>query len=153
MIDIESLCHEIDELLECPMTWCNIERLDLLLSTRHRLEEYQEKNEEAHEDHHKLDEHTAKKWVDSMRHTADSGVGPHWTIEQTSQVLQQRGWPFDRDEFFAIMNAVWCDYGKTAQKYGVDKPDFWADLAHDWLSDSDAAQNKAQIYYSKIARK
>lgn len=59
----------------------------------------------------------------------------------------------DRAEFYAIMNAVWSDYGKTAQKYGVDKPDFWADLAHDWLADSDANHNKAAIYYAKIALK
>lgn len=153
MIDIESLCHEIDEILECSMTWCNIERLELLLATWRKLKEYQKKDEEYQEDHCKLDEHTAKKWTESMRHTADGGVGPHWTMEQTSQVLQQRGWSFDRAEFYAIMNAVWSDYGKTAQKYGVDKTDFWADLAHDWLADDDAKDNKAAIYYAKISKK
>lgn len=153
MIDIESLCHEIDELLKCPMTWCNIERLGLLLTTKHKLEEYLEQDEEYHEESHKLDEHTAKRWVDSMRHTADGGVGPHWTMEQTSQILQQRGWSFDRSEFYAVMNAVWSDYGKTAQRYGVDKTDFWADLAHDWIADDDAKHNKAAIYYAEIALK
>ena len=153
MIDIESLCHEIDEILECPMNWCNIERLNLLLSTRHKLDKYQDQHKDEHEDRHKLDEHTVKKWVDSMRHTADSGAGPHWTIDQTSQILQQRGWQFDRHEFYAIMNAMWSDYGKTAQKYGVDKSDYWADVAHDWLSDQDAVHDKAAIYYYEIAKK
>ena len=153
MIDIKSLCHEIDEILECPMTWCNIERLVLLLNAKHKLEEYQEQNEEDHKEHNKLDEYTAKKWTESMRHTADGGVGQHWTMEQTSQLLQQRGWPFDRAEFYAVMNSVWSDYGKTAQKYGVDKTDFWADMAHDWLADDDAVPHKAAIYYAKIAKK
>lgn len=153
MIDMKALCREIDKILECPMSWCNIERLSLLLTARHRLEEYKEQDEDHHEGHRKLDEHTAKKWAESMRHTADGGVGPHWTMEQTTQLLQQRGWPFDRAEFYAVMNAVWSDYGKTAQKYGVDKTDFWADLAHDWLADDDAKSNKAAIYYAEIASK
>ena len=148
MITPEKIRVEIDDLLECPMSWSNVERLGLLLTAKCKLEDYMEDNGGE-----PLDEEDAKKWAASMRHTADSATGPHWTMEQTSQVLQQHGWSFDRAEFYAIMNSLWSDYGKTAQKYGVDKTDFWADLAHDWLADDDAVPHKAAIYYAKIARK
>lgn len=150
MITVEMLDHEIDCLIEEDMTWSNVDRLCLLLSARHKLACY-------HHDGHNaalggLDESTAREWVDSMRHTADGATGPHWTMEQTNQVLQQRGWSFDRAEFYAIINSLWSDYGKTAQKYGVDKTDFWADLAHDWLDDADANEDKAELYYRHIAK-
>jgi hypothetical protein len=44
------------------------------------------------------------------------------------------------------------DYGKVAKKYGVDKADFYADLAKAWLDDKDAVPGKAMIYYDCIVQ-
>ena len=71
-----------------------------------------------------------------------------------SSVLSMVGNRDPKSVFYdAVMNAIWSDYGKTAQRYGVDKTDFWADLARDWLADDDAKHNKAAIYYAEIALK
>lgn len=56
-----------------------------------------------------------------------------------------------------ISGHVFCyhvsDYGKTIAKYGMDKPDVWAELAHDWLDDKDSADGKTEIYYREIVDK
>lgn len=45
------------------------------------------------------------------------------------------------------------DYGKTIAKYGMDKPEVWAELANDWLEDADAVDDKAEAYYREIVSK
>ena len=54
-------------------------------------------------------------------------------------------------EFFAVMNALYSDYCKVAKKYGVDKTDFWADLAKAFINDKDAKSGKVKMYYECIA--
>lgn len=151
MITTDRLTQEIDELARKDMSWPNVERLNLLLSARRGLEEYygdhRKERDWACRDH--IDMATAMEWVMGMRNN-DGSTGPHWTMDQTTQVLQQRGWNCEPAEFYAVINSLWSDYGKTAQKYGVDKIDYWADMAHDWLDDKDARQDKAARYYKDI---
>lgn len=98
-----------------------------------------------------MDRKTAQEWVRKMQNS-DGSTGEHWTYDQTTQVLKQRGIDCDPAEFYALMNAMWSDYCKIAQKFGVDNVDFWADLAKAFLCDKDAEHDKAALYYEYIVK-
>ena len=91
----------------------------------------------------------AQTWVHSMVN-ADGSIGEHWDYDQTTQVMHQRNMECDTVEFYAAINAMWSDYCKVAEKYGVNNVDFWADMAGAWLMDQDAARNKPIRYYKDI---
>jgi hypothetical protein len=139
MITRNELIKEIEEIEKLPMNWMNLERFVLL----HKAKKYlcYEKHRE------KFDEHTAHEWVKAMR-----PGGEHWTMEQTAAVMKQRGYHHKPEEWYAIMNSLYSDYGKTMMKYNADKIDVWADLAHDWLDDDDAVEDKVEEYYEYIVR-
>jgi len=88
----------------------------------------------------------AEKWVKHMTPPA------RWTKDQTTAAMQQRGYKDNPTEFYAIMNAMASDYGKTMAKYGADKPEVYADLAHDWLDDADAKEGKAAAYFRDVVK-
>ena len=53
-------------------------------------------------------------------------------------------------EFYAVMNMLNSDLGRTMAKYGADRPEIWASLAHDWLADPDAEPDKLGRYWRDI---
>lgn len=105
----------------------------------------------AEHQHRKLDEQTAMEWVRSM-HNEDGSKSPHWTMDQTRQVMKQKGLDLEPAEFFAIMNALYSDYDPIFKKHGVSKIEFYADMAKAWLEDKDAVPNKAMAYYECIVK-
>ena len=50
----------------------------------------------------------AKEWTITMQNV-DGTTGPHWTMEQTNQIMTQRGINCDTAEFYATMNMVYSD--------------------------------------------
>lgn len=88
----------------------------------------------------------ARKWVRSMDPPA------RWTMEQTSSVMRQMGYDHEPIEFYAVINSLVSDYGKTMGKYGADKTEIWAELAHDWLEDKDAEADKVGRYWRDIVK-
>lgn len=92
-----------------------------------------------------LDRMTAERWVRSM--------GGRWPMDETTAWARKMGMEDRATEFYAIMNAMWSDYGKTLAKHGADTPDVFACLAKDWLEDEDAVPNKAELYYRYIVQK
>ena len=91
-------------------------------------------------------EEDAKKWVSQMDPPGK------WTMEQTTAVMQQHGYHHKPCVFYAVMNMLWSDYGKTVVKHGLDRADFWAELAHDFIEDPDAEDMKVGRYWRDIAR-
>lgn len=89
-------------------------------------------------------EEDAKEWAKRMTPPA------RWTMEQTCQEMKKRGYDHNPCEFWIVMNALFSDYGKTMIKYNADKPELWADLAHDFICDADAAPGKVGRYYRDI---
>lgn len=139
-INISTIDHAIHELLEDrQLSKDNLELFVLLKQARGYLCDH----------HHaaELTEEEANKWVHGMHPAA------RWTKEQTTSVMRQHGWRFPEHVFWAIMNALVSDYGETMGKYGVDRTDLWADMAHDWLSDADAKADKAERYWANIVSK
>lgn len=106
----------------------------------------------AHNHHGKLDEQTAMEWVRSMKNE-DGSKSPHWSMEQTKQVMKQKAPDLEPAEFFAIMNALFSDFDPVFKKHGVSHMDFYVDMTKAWLKDKDAVDNKAMAYYECIVKK
>lgn len=91
-------------------------------------------------------EEDARKWVAAMDPPA------RWTMEQTTAVMHQFGYHHKPCVFYATMNMLFSDYGRTIIKYGLDKPEFWAALAHDFIDDPDAEDMKVGRYWRDIVK-
>lgn len=138
-ITIENIDMEIDRILEsCPMTRENLKMLKLLHDVRCVL---------GREHWHEFTMDDAEAWVRGMQPPG------RWSMEQTTAVMKSRGYHHKECEFYAVMNMLASDYGATMARYGVDRTDVWADLAHDFLDDVDAVSGKTEAYYRHIAQK
>ena len=131
---IEEWLEEFVE--EMPLTCANAEKFNIMCKAMENLgfmgREFTEED--------------AKAWVASMNPPAK------WTMEQTTEVMHKQAYSHRPCEFWAVMNALYSDYGKTMAKFGADKPEVWAALAHDWLDDSDAEEDKAGRYWRDIVK-
>lgn len=92
-----------------------------------------------------VDEHTARMWVNKM------DGGEHFKHEQTEQLRHAVCPDCEKWEFYTVMNAMYSDYCETAKKMGMDKPEFYAHLAKDFLQDKDAKPHKLRRYMEQIA--
>lgn len=93
-----------------------------------------------------IDEHTARMWVGKM------DGGEHFKLEHTEQQRMAVCPDCDRFEFYVAMNAMWNDYCETAKKMNIDRPDYYAHLAKDFLKDKDAKPHKLRRYMEHIAK-
>ncbi len=92
-------------------------------------------------------EHKARKWVEKM------SSGEHFKPEIAEQHRVAFCPNCDKWEFYVAMNAMYADYKKTGQEMGVDKPDYYARLARDFIKDEDAAPGKVARYMETIPKK
>ena len=95
---------------------------------------------------HSFTEEDAKEWAKHMDPPA------RWTMEQTTAVMNQNGYYHKPCEFWAVMNMLFSDYGKTLIKNNMDKPEVWAAMAHDFLDDPDARPDKIGRYWRDIVK-
>lgn len=91
----------------------------------------------------------AEKWVKSMQNS-DGSTGEHWTLEQTDQLMKSRGYKCNPAEFFLVLNMLYSDYYEVFHKYGVETPDFYAEMAKAWIDDPDAKENKTAEYFCHV---
>lgn len=110
------------------------------------------------------DAHTSERLTDSELHAwlqrmdnADGSTGQHWTKDQTASIAAAIGVTFDHvtaEEFCAAMNMMYSDYFPVGVKYGVDRPEFYADLAKAFLFDKDgpAPSEKLAEYYHEVVK-
>ena len=100
-----------------------------------------------------LNEEEAKEWADKMEN-ADGTAGPHWRIEQTEQVRNQRGISCNPIEFWITINMIYSDYSNVFKIYGVREKIFlYADMAQAFLQDKDANPEKLKLYFEYIVKK
>ena len=94
----------------------------------------------------------AKCWTAKMENE-DGTVGEHWTMEQTGQVASIAGAHYEPWIWYAALNMMYSDYYAVAAKYGLDRPEFYADLAKAFLDDKDAGgpEEKMAGYYHGVA--
>lgn len=102
----------------------------------------------------KLTRGMAEEWVDMMENEDEAHPhGGKFSMEQAKQLAQGAGMSTAGQkfiDFYAAINAMYSDYHKVAKKHGVDKPEYYADLAKAWVEDADAVPNKAYVYYKCI---
>lgn len=95
----------------------------------------------------------------SMMRNEDGSRGEKFRAEQVKHACQQAGIDceeFGEDVFALAMNMMYSDYCKVAKKYGVDRPEYYADLAKAFLRDKDfdgKPEEKLYIYYKAIVEK
>lgn len=82
----------------------------------------------------------------------DGSKGAHWNMEQTKQVMEQRGIQTDPVEFYVAMNMMYSDYYPVAKKLNVNSVDFYAELARAFLEDKDAGKDKLAKYFSYVVK-
>ena len=137
MITLDCVEHEIDELMDKgEMCLEHLERFNVLCEAMEHLSEM----------HREFTDDDARAWVAKLDPPA------RWTKEQTTEVMYKAGYSHKPCEFWAVMNMLYSDYGKTMVKFGADKPEVWAALAHDWLDDPDAIKGKVGRYYRDIVK-
>ena len=96
-------------------------------------------------------ENDARRWTEHMEND-DGSMGAHWTLEQTTAVANSIGVHVDPWIWFAALNMEYSDNFEVAQKYGLDRPEYYADLAKAFLFDEDGGGPEAKIagYYHGI---
>ena len=129
--------NEITKMLEhSPMTCDNLERYVLLCKAMKYIDHTDREFTEA----------DAREWVEHMDPPA------RWTMEQTTAVMRKHGYNHKPCVFYAVMNMLWSDYGKTVSKFGFDIVDLWAEMADDFIDDVDAEDMKVGRYWRDIVR-
>ena len=98
-----------------------------------------------------LDEGMAYEWMENLQNE-DGTKGPHWTKEQTTQVMKQKGMNLDPLEFWVAMNAVYSDYFGVAKKMNVNNVDFYVYMAKAFIEDKDSQPNRLARYYEYVAK-
>lgn len=96
-------------------------------------------------------EDDARRWTEHMEND-DGSMGAHWTLEQTTAVANSIGVHTDPWVWFAALNMEYSDGWEVAGKYGLDRPEYYADLAKAFLFDKDGGGPVAKIagYYHGI---
>ena len=98
-----------------------------------------------------MDRETAEAWVASMKNE-DGSYGGKWRIEQVKALMSQKAMDRNPYEIWAVMNALYCDYGKILRKHGITTPDVFLEMAVAFIDDKDAVKNKPMAYYKYIAK-
>lgn len=93
-----------------------------------------------------VDEHTARMWVQKM------DGGEHFKPEQSEQFRVTHCPDCNKWEYYVALNAMYSDYCETAKKMNMDKPEFYAHLAKDFLKDKDAGPHKLRKYMETIPK-
>ena len=91
----------------------------------------------------KISDDMAEKWVESM-----VPVGKYWNIEQTTSAMNNMGYSHDKIDFYVVANMMKNDYADLVE----DDDTLALKLAHDWLDDDDATENKLYCYWKHVVK-
>lgn len=117
---------------------------------------YEDWDDMDEDDRHKakLNDYNPREWAKEMQN-ADGSSGAHWSMEDTETVRKTRNINDCKPEdFWIAMNMMYSDYQGVAKKYGIDKPEFYADMARGFLVDKDSKQGreKLEAYYDHVVK-
>ena len=99
----------------------------------------------------RFDMQMAQEWTRRMQNE-DGTTGPHWTIDQTNKVMEQRGVNEDPVKFWAAMNMIYSDFVNVAKKLGISNVDFYTEMARAFLDDKDISGDKLAKYYEYVVK-
>lgn len=144
--------EEIERLEQKELTWQTCDKLCMLYNLKKHMEHAIKDGHDKRHEH--LTREMAERWMDNLE--SDDPARPRgakWTTDQVRPIAQKYGIATDGDkfyEFWAVMNALYCDYYAVAKKYNVLNADFFADMAMAFIHDKDAVENKPMAYYKHI---
>ena len=143
---IEQLKEQMNEIMERPVTLGRAEEVMVYVDAICAL-----RRMDGHDEDEGFTEEDAKAWTAKMENE-DGTTGPHWTMGQTDAVANVAGVHVDKLTFWACLNMMYSDYYSVAAKYGLDRPEFYADLAKAFLMDKDAGGAEAKMagYYHGV---
>lgn len=143
---IEELKRQLHEIMERPVTLGRAEEITVYADAICAL-----RRMDGHDEAEGFTEDDAKAWTAKMENE-DGTVGEHWTMEQTGQVAAIAGAHYEPWIWYAALNMMYSDYYSVAAKYGLDRPEFYADLAKAFLMDKDAGGAEAKMagYYHGV---
>ena len=104
----------------------------------------------------KMSHKDIEKWKKHLKNQ-DGTMGEHFKHDQVMQAARQIGVnPEEYGEhiFPLVMNMMYSDYCAVAKKFGLDRPDFYAELAKAFLNDKDFGgepEEKVWLYYKCIS--
>ena len=82
------------------------------------------------------------EYVVSMMKNKDGTTGEHRNYETTTQVMNG---DFNEADWYYVLNMIYSDYYKSGRS-----DDTYIGLAMDFLSDPDAPEGKAKLYYKAM---
>nr|DAW64799.1 MAG TPA: hypothetical protein [Caudoviricetes sp.] len=146
---MQRLHDEIAVLMERPVSLGRAEEICVYADTICALGKMQGKH--SRNDAAEFTEADARRWTEHMEND-DGSKGPNWTLEQATAVANSIGVHVDPWIWFAALNMEYSDGFDVAQKYGLDRPEYYADLAKAFLFDKDGGGPEAKIagYYHGI---
>lgn len=98
----------------------------------------------AHHGH--VDETLARCWVGKMKNK-DGTTGEHWTMEQVSSVVKDKGIKHHLCDFYVVLNMMYSDY--YSSKFDTST---YVEMAKDWLDDADVGSCKLLKYYYFVVK-
>lgn len=151
---MDKLYHKLHEAMEKPVTLGSAEEVGLYAKTIRRLEQLDCRADQPEAE--AFDREMAIQWAEHMQN-ADGSTGPHWTMEQTTAVAESMGIQapvVPRWAWGVTMNMMYSDYYDVARKFGVNVPEFYAELARAFLMDKDGPgpEEKLCAYYRCIVK-
>lgn len=103
---------------------------------------YKTFEEEAEDIFYKIDEKQARRIVDDMK-----PYGQRWSLEEIDAYLKKKGIHSESICYYLTMNMAYNDYNRTAKLHSVDEPEFYFDLAYDFINDQDGKRHKVYKYF------
>lgn len=152
---IEQLKEQMHEIMESPVTLGRAEEITVYADAICALNKLDDDHFREATKMIEFTEDDAKAWTARMENE-DGTTGAHWTMEQTDAVANVAGVHVGKLTFWACLNMMYSDYYSVASKYGLDRPEFYADLAKAFLMDKDSGGAEAKMagyYYGVVARK
>lgn len=105
----------------------------------------------------KMSEKDFKNWKENLINS-DGSHGAHFKKEQAEHFIKSMGLDMHRignpEVFCMTMNMMYADYCGVAKKFGIDRPEFFAEMAKAFLEDEDfhgKGEEKLWLYYKCIA--
>ena len=153
---MEKLYHKLHEAMEKPVTLGSAEEVMVYADTICALHKLGDDHFRESTKMMEFTEDDAKAWTARMKN-ADGSTGPHWTMEQTTAVAESMGIQapvVPRWAWGVTMNMMYSDYYDVARKFGVNAPEFYAELARAFLMDKDGPgpEEKLCAYYRCIVK-
>ena len=92
----------------------------------------------------KISEEMAYNWVSSMQPKRE-----HWTVEETTNAMQQMGYSHNPIEFYVVANMQYNDMYEIVK----DDETLAIKMANAWLLDTDAKECKLYEYWKYVIKR